>query len=206
LAITQLVILILLSVLVGPAVFVSYCIVLVMHELAHWGVAKLVDPKGTYTIQLGSGRRVASFSMFGTRVNLHAMPVMGYVYGSSSRPWSLWQQVFWSAAGFLVNGVLAVVSFLLVHWSATGSAQDFSLFHMIAPWVAFMAGTWDYYEALPRADRSVYIFGLMNAFAMWHTMIPVNSASYTSDGWSIVQLVRAHLVYKKEQARSKMGD
>jgi len=107
-----------------------------------------------------------------------------------------------SAAGLLVNAGLALASFLLVHVSLTGSAASFSLIHMVSAPLMFMGGSWDYFAALPRSDGIVYTFGAMNAWAMWLSLIPIKAGDFMNDGWNIVQHVRAHLVYKKEQSKT----
>lgn len=198
---------ILMLIILWPVAAGSWVLVVVLHEFAHFAVAKLIDRNGTYLVSIGFGKQIASFSMWGSTVRLHAVPTSGEIRGLSySRAWSLWEQVLGVSAGLLVNAVLALASFLLVHVYIVESAAAFSFTHFISAPLMFWGGSRDYLDALPLSGGLLYTFGAVNALVMWFSIIPFKVGSYMSDGFFIVHLVRAYFAAKKKQTQARMED
>ena len=189
----------------GPVVMVSWVFAMVLHEFAHLAAAKLIDRDGTYLVDIGIGRQIASFSMWDSQIRLRVAPIQGQTSAiSNGRTGSLWEQVLAVAAGPLVNAVLAVASFLLIHFYMVENAGAFSFAHFISAPRMFWGGPRDYLLTLPLSGRILYTFGGVNALAMWLSIIPFKLGSYMSDGWFVVQLVRIHMTNKKKQAQAKV--
>lgn len=192
--------------LLGPAVMGLYVVVLVLHEFAHLLAAKFIDKHGHYIITLGQGKELAKLCFLRTTVRLHMIPYGGGCWGKSSRPWLLWERLLFMSAGLLLNLMLAAASFFVVHVRLTGSAASFSLAHMLSGPLLFLGGRRDYLEALQISDHLVYLFGAMNALALWTGLIPLRLGGQMNDGLSIVHLIRSSHAEKPARNRTELRE
>lgn len=191
--------------LLGPAVLGLYVVVLLLHEFAHLVAAKFIDKHGHYFVIIGYGKELAKLSFLRTTVRLRMIPYGGRCGGDSSRPWLLPEWLLFMSAGLLLNLMLAVASFFVVHIRLKGSAASFSLTHMLRGPLLFLGGRRDYLETLLMPDHLIYLFGAMNAFALWSGLIPLRFGGQMNDGLSIVHRIRSSLAENRSRT-SNEGD
>lgn len=145
--------------------FVLLLPMVVIHELAHWGVGRLVGLR-ILAVQIGLGRTLARFRLGGVPVSFHEVPSMGLVWPAApSLRWARSRWALMTSAGPATHiAWLAAAIYLADAWA------------LGAPW------------QVHTGVRPLASLALLNGIMLLLSLAPVSIGGQATDGATLLSL------------------